>query len=137
MKNWCNGVEIMAGAAVDAESTTVRLGLPAVLRCGCQYKGEHVHKKVPGYACKVGAPGLRQQTLGGDGVLPHVVKRGLDGVAGVAGAGEGSRAHENECAGSRTSQRSHHQAERHHGGRCLGSPWRNTGELSSVEETER
>jgi hypothetical protein len=42
--------------------------------------------------------------------------------------------HENGCAISRTTRRSHHQVERHHGGRRLGSPQRNAGELGSVEE---
>jgi hypothetical protein len=35
----------MAGAAVDAESTTARLGLLAASKCVRQHKGEHVHKK--------------------------------------------------------------------------------------------
>jgi hypothetical protein len=91
MKNQHSGVQIMAGAAAGAESTTARLGLPAASRCVRQHKGEHVHKKVPVYACKVGALRLEHQTRGGDGMRPLVAKRGLDDVAGVAGAGKGSR----------------------------------------------
>jgi hypothetical protein len=103
-----------------------------------QHKGEHVLKKEPWYACKVGAPGLGKQTRGGDGARPRVAKRALSGVAGVAGpARDRVRALENEHAGSRTPRRSHHRAKRHHRGWCLGSPQRNADELSSVEGNER
>jgi hypothetical protein len=76
----------------DAESTTARLGLPTTSRCMFQHKGEHVHKKMPRYACKVGVPGLGQQTRGGDVMRPRVAKRGLNGVDGVAGVSEGLHA---------------------------------------------
>jgi hypothetical protein len=45
--------------------------------------------------------------------------------------------HEKGRASSRTTRRSLHRAERHHGRRCLGSPQQNAGELGSIEDTER
>jgi hypothetical protein len=42
--------------------------------------------------------------------------------------------HENGCASSRTTRGSHHQVERHHGGRRLSSPWQKASELISIEE---
>jgi hypothetical protein len=67
MKNRHGGVEIMAGAAAGAKSATARLGLPAASRCVRQHNGEHVHKKVPGYACKLvplGSGSIRGVAMG-------------------------------------------------------------------------
>jgi hypothetical protein len=42
--------------------------------------------------------------------------------------------HENGCASSRTTRRSHNRVKSHQGRRRLSSPQRNAGELGSVEE---
>jgi hypothetical protein len=80
---------------------TTRLGLPVASRCVRQHKGEHVHEKVTGYVCKVDAPGLGQQTRGGDGTRPRVAKRALGGVP--ASTRTGMRVQ--ECHGARSTGR--------------------------------
>jgi hypothetical protein len=128
----------MAGAAANVELAMARLGGPRRPYACVNTRASMCTRKNSGVRRVQGrCPRAREADAGWRHGAPVRGGASPGGVARVTGAGKGSRVHENACVGSRMTWRSCHRANRHHGGRRLGSPRQNAGELSSVVGNER